>query len=176
MTTSKKRSWIGLSTVRYEVGRLPEFEIAQIIARYLNKIISTLIEADETIDTREFDLWRGMAAGSQAQDSWQNAKGRKIELVVQGLIRRRLRESKLVTEDIDDKSQIILVDQSVIAFADEPDIAFYRDDKIMVAVEIKGGIDKARVLEQVGAAIKSLNRAKEENSNATTILILQEVQ
>ena len=37
------------------------------------------------------------------------------------------------------------------------------------------GIDKAGVLERVGAAIKSLSRAKEENPASVTILILQEV-
>ena len=45
----------------------------------------------------------------------------------------------------------------------------------MAAVEVKGGIDKAGVLERVGAAIKSLSRSKEENPDSVTILILQEV-
>ena len=43
------------------------------------------------------------------------------------------------------------------------------------AVEIKGGIDKAGVLERVGAAIKSLRRAKEENPKSITILVMQAV-
>ena len=50
-----------------------------------------------------------------------------------------------------------------------------KNDKIVVAVEVKGGIDKAGVLERVGAAIKSLNRSKEENPDSVTVLILQEV-
>lgn len=41
--------------------------------------------------------------------------------------------------------------------------------------KIKGGIDKAGVLERVGAAIKSLSRSKEENPDSVTILIMQEV-
>jgi hypothetical protein len=53
--------------------------------------------------------------------------------------------------------------------------AIYKEDKIQAAVEIKGGIDTAGVLERVGAAIKSLRRAKEENPQSTTILILQGV-
>jgi hypothetical protein len=45
----------------------------------------------------------------------------------------------------------------------------------VAAAEVKGGIDTAGVLERVGAAIKSLSRAKEENPNSVTILVLQEV-
>jgi hypothetical protein len=175
MVSQKSMNQVGLSTVRYEEGCLPSFEVAGAIAQHLNKIVSKLIEADETIDAREFDLWRGMVAGSQAQGSWQNTKGRKMEIVLQGIIRRRLRDSRLVGEDIDDKPRITLVNQRVVVFADEPDIGFYEDDKIVAAVEVKGGIDKAGVLERVGAAIKSLSRAKEENPDSVTILILQEV-
>lgn len=175
MVSQKSMNQVGLSTVRHEAGHLPKPEIAETVARHLNKIISKLIEADETIDAREFDLWRGMAAGSQAQGSWQNTKGRKMEVVLQGIIRRRLHEKGLVSEEIDDKPRLALTDQRVVVFADEPDIGFYENDKIVAAVEVKGGIDKAGVLERVGAAIKSLSRAKEENLASVTILILQEV-
>lgn len=175
MVSQKSMNQVGLSTVRHEAGHLPKPEIAETVARHLNKIISKLIEADETIDAREFDLWRGMAAGSQAQGSWQNTKGCKMEVVLQGIIRRRLHEKGLVSEEIDDKPRLALTDQRVVVFADEPDIGFYENDKIVAAVEVKGGIDKAGVLERVGAAIKSLSRAKEENLASVTILILQEV-
>lgn len=175
MVSQKSMNQVGLSTIRYEEGWLPKFEAAEVIAQHLNKIISKLVEADEKIDAREFDLWRGMAAGSQAQGSWQNTKGRKMEIVIQGIIRRRLRESGLASEEIDDKPRIALTDHRGVVFADEPDIGFYQDNKIVAAVEVKGGIDKAGVLERVGAAIKSLSRSKEENPDSVTILILQEV-
>ena len=68
-----------------------------------------------------------------------------------------------------------LRDGRVVEFRDEPDVAFYKNDKIQAAVEIKGGIDTAGVLERVGAAIKSLRRARAENRRATTILILHGV-
>lgn len=175
MVSQKSMNQVGLSTVRYEEGQIPKPETAQLIAQHLNKIISKLIEADEKIDAREFDIWRGMAAGSQAQGSWQNTKGRKMEIVVQGIIRRRLYKSGLAADDTNDNPRITLNDHRTVAFADEPDIGFYQDNKIIAAVEVKGGIDKAGVLERVGAAIKSLSRAKEENPNSVTILILQEV-
>ena len=75
MVSQKSMNQVGLSTLRYEAGHTPKSEIAESIARHLNKIIGKLVEADETVDAREFDIWRGMAAGSQAQGSWQNAKG-----------------------------------------------------------------------------------------------------
>ena len=57
----------------------------------------------------------------------------------------------------------------------EPDIGIYEDDLIQIVVEIKGGIDPAGVLERFGAALKSLRRAKQENPNSITILIMQGV-
>ncbi|MGQ9632304.1 MAG: hypothetical protein ACUVXI_18615 [bacterium] len=68
-----------------------------------------------------------------------------------------------------------LKDGRIVIFADEPDVAIYQDNEILSAVEIKGGIDTVGVLERVGAAIKSLRRAREENPRSTTVLILQGV-
>mgnify|MGYP005840567399 CR=1 FL=1 len=175
LVSQKSMNQVGLPTIRYEAGQSPKPDIAEAIAQHLNKIISKLVEADEKIDAREFDLWRGMAAGSQAQGSWQNSKGCKMEIVLQGIIRRRLRESGLAAEQTDDKPRLTLADNRTVIFADEPDIGFYQADKIIAAVEIKGGIDKAGVLERVGATLKSLSRAKEENPASVTILILPEV-
>jgi hypothetical protein len=173
MVSQKSMGQIGLATKQYEDGYTPKFETAEAIAKHLNKIISVLVEADETIDAREFDLlWRGMTAGSQAQGSWQNAKGHKMEIVIQGIVRRRLHEQGWLPEDGEDRPRLTLKDQRIEVFANEPDIAFYQDNNIVAAVEVKGGIDKAGVLERVGAAIKSLNRAKEENPASATILIL----
>jgi len=159
---------------RYEDGKRPESKIAKAIAQHLNKIISLLIELNAEIDVREFTLWRGMAAGSQAQGSWQNNKGDRIETVIRDIIRYRLREKQSIISE--DESHISLTDGRTIRFSDEPDIGFYNEDKkTIVAIEIKGGIDKAAVLERIGASIKSLNRAKKENQDAVTILILQNI-
>ena len=74
-----------MSINKYEKGkRQLAGEIALHISKHLNKIVSILIEHDEKIDAREFDLWRGMAAGSQAQGSWQNTKSITI-LIMQGV-------------------------------------------------------------------------------------------
>lgn len=69
--------------------------------------------------------------------------------------------------------KFVLKDGRIFEFPDDPDIGVYRDNKIEIAIEIKGGIDPAAVLERLGAAFKSLGRAKKSNPNAVTILIVQ---
>ncbi len=176
MVSQKSMAHVGLVVNRYERGTaFPNDETARLIARHLNQIISRLIEFDDQIDAREFDLWRGMAAGTQAQGSWQNAKGEQVEVLVKGFIQRRLRERGMVVGETEDGLQMELSDGRVVIFADEPDIAFLKGERIRAAVEVKGGIDPAGVLERLGAALKSLNRVREDNPTATTILIVQGV-
>jgi hypothetical protein len=178
MVSQKSMSRVGLSINRYEKGKGQlNDEIALHISKHLNKIVSVLIEHDEKIDAREFDLWRGMAAGSQAQGSWQNTKGDRAEVVIKDLIERRIREKGLALEEIyHGKGKIIkLRDGRQFVLESEPDIGVYKDNIIAIAVEIKGGIDPAGVLERFGAALKSLRRAKQENSKSITILIVQGV-
>ncbi|MEJ5253082.1 MAG: XcyI family restriction endonuclease, partial [Armatimonadota bacterium] len=59
-----------------------------------------------------------------------------------------------------------------VVFGSEPDISFYRGERMQAAIEVKGGIDPAGVLERVGAALKSLARIREENPTAVTVLIV----
>ncbi len=176
MVSQKSMARVGLTTASYEGHyALPGEQNAIVLSAHLNKILSALIEADESIAPREFDLWRGMAAGSQAQGSWNNTKGDRIEVVVRGVLQRRIREKRLAVAESDDQSQFELEDGRMAVFADEPDFALYEGDKTVVAVEIKGGIDNAGVLERVGASVKSLGRARRENQEAITILIVQGV-
>ena len=175
MVSLKSMNRVGFACERYETRDIfPGEEVALNIARLLNKIISTLIEADQEIDIREFDLWRGMAAGTQAQGSWQNAKDQQMEITIRGMIQQRLRDQEWISPDVPvDASSILLKDGRRVVFASEPDIALYDNlGRLAVAVEIKGGIDSAGVLERIGAAVKSLIRAKEINPTAITVLVL----
>lgn len=175
MVSQKSMARVGLGVNAYETGTsVPDRATAEQIACHLNQIISRLIEFDEEVSAREFDLWRGMAAGTQAQGSWQNAKGERAEALVKGLIQRRLRERNWVVAESADGRQMDLSDGRRVTFGDEPDIAFYKGGRIRVAVEVKGGIDPAGILERLGAAMKSLARAREENPTAVTILVVHE--
>jgi hypothetical protein len=179
MVSLKSMSNINLSIERFETGRsrrsLGE-EKAEAVAQRLNELISRLVEADDQIDPREFDLWRGMTAGSTAQGSWQNRKGEAAEVLVKGFIKRRIRERNLLASESSDEASETLIDGRTVRYGSEPDIAFVDErQQVVAAVEIKGGIDTAGVLERVGAAIKSLSRVKNENSKATTLLIMYRV-
>jgi|SRR5579859_4063027 len=182
MVSQKSMKRIRLNTEPYEDGAKPPAPVVALaIAQRLNEVISRLIVEDEKVDAREFDLWRGMAAGTQAQGSWQNEKGDSAELVVKGIVQLRLRERNQIAEEHNDEVYV-LTDGRTIAFSDEPDIAIYSkasdanaEETILAAVEVKGGIDVAGVLERVGAAIKSLHRAKQSNPASTTVLIMQRI-
>ena len=176
MVSQKSMTRIGLSVNRYETATsVPDTDAARELCRHLNGVVSRLVELDEKINAREFDLWRGMAAGTQAQGSWGNIKGDRPEIVIKGLLQRRLRESGLVRKESSRGSTLELIDGRIVRLSAEPDVGIYQDERITAAIEIKGGIDAAGVLERIGAAVKSLGRAREENPEATTILILQGV-
>lgn len=65
MVSQKSMNRIGLAVTRFEENDiLPDHDKAETIARHLNQIISSLVQADEMVEAREFDLWRGMAAGA----------------------------------------------------------------------------------------------------------------
>lgn len=177
MASQKSMSNIGLNINNYEINRsILDRDTALELAKHLNKLICMLIEDDDAIDEREFDLWRGMAAGSQAQGSWQNSKGAAVEDTIKGIIEKRLKETTQIKRDeFEGSSKIFyLKDGRIIKMGSEPDIAFYRSSDIEIALEIKGGIDTAGALERFGAALKSLRRAKKDNPKAITVLIMHE--
>lgn len=176
MVSQKSMARVGLDSKKYEEDGTPlGFNQALIFSRHLNKIISVLIEHDEKVNEKEFDLWRGMAAGSQAQGSWQNVKGSRAEVVIKEFIEKKVKEKELIlAEVIHGKTKALrLKDTRTMVLGGEPDIGVYKDEVIEIAVEIKGGIDPAGVHERFGAALKSLKRAKQKNSNALTILIME---
>ena len=181
MVSQKSMNQIGASTASYEQrDNFPKPNAAFLIAKRLNLIISNLVESDNELNRREFDLWRGMAAGSQAQGSWQNRKGDQAEYVIRQNLVEQLRRSGLIEEDrlvnIDSRVlELNLLDGRRVSMGSEPDLVIFSGDRIQAAVEIKGWIDTAGVLERIGAAMKSLSRVKEDDPTAITILIVSSV-
>ncbi len=179
LVSLKSMERVGLRVTSFDSGvnrRQMNNQTAMDVARRLNALISRLIEAESDLDARLFDVWRGMTAGSTAQGSWQNRKGKIAEDIVKGIIRQRLRDQQLVLTDRSSETADPLIDGRAIRYGSEPDIALYSDTgEILAAVEVKGGIDAAGVLERIGAALKSLSRAKYENPQATTVLIMYRV-
>ncbi|WP_322798451.1 XcyI family restriction endonuclease [Thermoflexus sp.] len=174
MVSQKSMDRVGLPIRSYEEGgRLPEADAANRIAQHLNRIISHLIEFDEKIHPREFDLWRGMAAGAQAQGAWQNQKGAEAEQIIKDKIQSLLRDRGLVASVSEDGSVIHLHDGRRIVFGSDPDIEVCRGEQVLAAVEIKGGIDPAGAWERFGATLKSLERVLSAHPKARAILIIR---
>lgn len=172
MVSQKSMARIGLPVQELEISKTPDPDRAINIARHLNAIISKLIESDETVMLREFDIWRGMAAGAQAQGSWQNAKGKEIETLVKEIIQQRFRSAG-ITKTLT-ANTIELIDGRTVILGDDPDIAIYDRNTPVAAIEVKGGIDPAGALERLGAAIKTLQRVKTRNPACTTILLIRQ--
>jgi hypothetical protein len=178
MVSQKSMNNVGLSVARHEAQGSPLTEDrALAIARHLNHIISILVDADEEVDAREFDLWRGMAAGAQAQGTSQNVKGQRAEKQVKELIEAYLQKRGLIAEITEDKKGgtrvIRLTDGRRVVFASDPDTAIYTGgDDLESAIEIKGGIDTAGVLERLGATLKSLQHARSSGRRPKTVLVM----
>ncbi len=174
MVSQKSMSRLGLDVKAFEDGtQFPSETVALQIAQHLNPIISRLVLEDDQISPRELDLWRGMAAGTQAQGSWQNQKGKEIEKLIFQQLRAYLRNYQSIREET--PTQIVLRDGRALLFSSDPDILLQSPDgQLLSAVEIKGGIDPAGALERLGASIKSLQRVKGSAPGCTTILLLRE--
>ena len=57
MVSQKSMQQIGLSTTRIEkIGKLPEFATGEKISFHLNMLISNLVESDDDVVRREFDI------------------------------------------------------------------------------------------------------------------------
>ncbi|PJF31923.1 MAG: hypothetical protein CUN51_02990 [Candidatus Thermofonsia Clade 1 bacterium] len=175
MVSQKSMKRIGFDLDAYERGRqLDDSEKALKVSQHLNQIISALVEVDTQLSPREFDLWRSMAAGAQAQGAWQNNKGDNVELAVREALLQRLIARGLLAGSIASDQRFELIDGRSLLFSDEPDVAIYKDGVPQTAIEIKGRIDRAGTLERIGAALKSLQRTRREHPQVVTILILHE--
>ncbi|NJL93971.1 MAG: XcyI family restriction endonuclease [Anaerolineae bacterium] len=173
MVSQKSMKNIGIRLDQYESGQsVPDNTKAVAIAQHLNQIISLLIEADESIDPTEFVLWRGMAAGAQAQGSWQNNKGASAEVAIQEIILSRLQARKIISGEHNKIKKWKLTLIELWSLLTNPTLPFTKTICHKVVVEVKGGIDPAGVLERIGAALKSLQRTRQDNSASITVLVL----
>ncbi|MBI5027164.1 MAG: XcyI family restriction endonuclease [Nitrospirae bacterium] len=169
-------------------GRLPKArkgdnkERFQLIAETLNKVISSVI-----IDTEGFSFSLAKNAliaeiGSEIQGTWVNIIGQGAAKAVEEIIQEYAQEKEFVSstekKDITVKGKkqkqihLILNNNWRIIFSSEPDISI-RDnrDKLKVAIEIKGSMDKAGAQTRLGEAKKSFAKAKSENAHCLTIYL-----
>ena len=169
-------------------GRLPKSrrgdksERYQIIARILNRIISSVI-----IDVEGFSLSLAQSTilseiGTEIQGIWVNMIGKGAAKAVEGIIHDYAQaegfisstEKKEVSVSGKKRKQIhlVLTNDWRIVFSAEPDVAI-RDPKgrLQVAIEIKGSMDKAGAQTRLGETKKSFAKAKSENAHCSTIYL-----
>lgn len=169
-------------------GKLPKVrkgdnkERFQLIAATLNKVISSVI-----IDTEDFSFSIAKDAliaeiGSEIQGTWVNIIGQGAAKAVEEIIQEYAQEKEFIAstekKDITVKGKkqkqihLVLNNNWRIIFSSEPDIAI-RDnkDKLKVAIEIKGSMDKAGAQTRLGEAKKSFAKAKSENAHCLTIYL-----
>ncbi|GIV11097.1 MAG: hypothetical protein KatS3mg020_0588 [Fimbriimonadales bacterium] len=172
MVSQKSMKRLQIDTEPYELGlKLPDNETARKIAYHLNTIITQLIESEAKIEPREFDIWRGMAAGTQAQGAWQNQKGSEYEVIVKQLLISRFEPMGIVKKHESDC--IVFQNGCKICFGSDPDIRLLHGHELLLAVEVKGGIDPAGAHERLGAALKTLQSCKEQFPECATVLLIR---
>jgi len=169
-------------------GRLPKSrkisreERYHLIAEILNKIISSVI-----IDTDGFSLSLAKDAliaelGTEIQGTWVNMIGKGAAKAVEGIIYTYVEERGFLSSEdkkaikLEGKKQkqihLILKNGWRIVFSSEPDIAILNSkDRLKVAIEIKGSMDKAGAQTRLGEAKKSFAKAKSEDAHCLTIYL-----
>jgi hypothetical protein len=169
-------------------GRLTQ-ERAEILARAVNGIISTIIESDPEWTLEDAELAAILNMGSQINGSWRNAIGlegsRQIRALLTSLLTEedvveaiQLANGTLVTPPVDVAEAASTVrtlkisDGSLITFAPEPDVSI-RDGhgRLIGTIEVKYGSDPAGALERYGAARKSFAAAVSENARVQNVYI-----
>lgn len=96
-------------------------------------------------------------------------------LILDWLIENDLIVEPKITKDmllkVDIPRVFYLVVGFIMRFGSEPDVAFYKADKLLATLEIKGGIDPAGALERYGAATKSFQHAIASNPHCKNFYI-----
>jgi len=173
VTISKKGiGQILFSTEGYESGRKKTItsEDAVSICEILNRILSGVIESlsDYSIELSRQAILAEI--GTELQGTWANVIGRGVAKAVESLL----------AEHIDKEGLGRCVKQGVfqldngwhIAFASEPDVAFFDSDGIkQIVIEIKGSLDKAGAQTRYGEAKKSFAKELSENPRCHTVYL-----
>lgn len=158
MISQKSMSNIGLRINKFEEDVLDSNNYVELCKRCkaINGVMSNLVLHMDTVTLKKIIICLGMGAGMQADGSWKNKKGRSVEESIWKKIK-----SWAGVNDL----QINIINANKFTYNDlcykltsDPDIGVYRGGKLIVSVEIKGGIDPAAALERGGAVQKSCTR------------------
>lgn len=173
-------NWERDPATRNRKPRVSEDAARQVSALY-NSFISSIIEntTDWTLDNG----YRMMIAsiGISFDGTMRNVLGRLPEFRIRRMLLQYALENDLLESSKYPDSNALpsappngrydLVDDVVMVFASEPDVAFEKGGSLETTVEIKGGIDPAGALERLGAANKSAAAALVSNPRCKNFLV-----
>ena len=149
-----------------EKARVREAKALKVSCLY-NAVISSLI-IDSTSWTLE-DGYRNILAtmGITEDGTIRNIIGQEAESPVKERLLEWVKSHNLLADSEDENSPLKwhLIEGVVMTFGSEPDIAFTRDKKFAVLIEIKGGKDPAGALERLGAIKKTFDEAPTDCKN-----------
>jgi hypothetical protein len=170
--TQKALSKLAVPTREFENGQKGELSTLQAekISVTVNNVATELIRNDPAF--KEKDLLPNFIAslGVTLDGSWRNIVGEKATKEVKKLFLSYLKTGRLLKSST--RNTFNLKNQYAIKFASDPDVGIYSKEKsLIVAIEIKGGIDSAGALERYGAARKSFDKAKSLNIRCHTIYL-----
>lgn len=170
--TQKGLGKLAVPVSDYEKGIKDEIsqEDAQRIAHAINVVMSSIILGDQNF--KETDVHRNMLAslGVTIDGSWRNRIGGNVTREVNKLFVAYLKARKLIAKQ--QKMQLFLKNGTLVRFGSDPDVAISSPaGKLLVAIEVKGGIDAAGALERYGAARKSFDKARKANVRCHTIYL-----
>lgn len=170
-------------------GKLPRANKEKMLDRYriiaetLNRLISVVVENV----SKGFSLSLAQEIilaeiGTEVQGTWVNKIGqgaaRAVENIIQSYANKKGFISSIEKQTVVLKSKkrkqthIILKNGWQIIFGNEPDVAVRNSkDKLQVAIEIKGSMDRAGAQTRLGEAKKSFAKAKTENAHCLTIYL-----
>lgn len=149
-----------------ETARVGQAKALKVSCLY-NAVISSII-ADSTSWTLE-DGYRNILAtmGITEDGTIRNIIGQEAESAIKERLLEWVQSNDLLTEEQDENSpqKWHLANGVIMEYGSEPDIAFNRDKKLSVLIEIKGGKDPAGALERLGAVKKTFDEAPTDCKN-----------
>lgn len=178
----------------YEKGsKVPGEETAYEYASVFNKHISLLINNRRSISKNDLMSAYYSNIGTQIEGSWRNNRGTESEKEFILILLDIFYKNALIEGLLDKKDNVIKTLEKIeinevsgankkykglflkngfsIIISSEPDVAIYKNEKLICSIEIKGGVDKAGALERYGATKKSFQSARDKNHNCITILV-----
>jgi hypothetical protein len=173
VTISKKGiDQILFSTDTYESRRKENVsdsdarKICQTFNRILSAVIEELPDYSVSLSRQAFLA----EIGTELQGSWANTIGQGAARAVRGILCEYIREKS--SGSCPEAGDLILNNGWRIAFANEPDVAFFdASGTKQIAIEIKGSLDVAGAQTRYGEAKKSFAKQLAENPRCHTVYL-----